>query len=34
VQTVTYSEAAWVSLEALWDTGYKTKGGLIKYHLL
>ena len=34
VQTVTYSEAAWVSLEALWETGYKTKGGFIKYHLL
>ncbi|MDD2978366.1 MAG: hypothetical protein PHN80_00195 [Hespellia sp.] len=31
VKTVTYGEAQWLSLEELWDTGHKERGGLILF---
>ena len=33
VKTVTYSSYLWVSLRQLWDTGYKTRGGLVLYRI-
>ena len=31
VLTLTYSEAKWVKLDALWETGYSPRGGLILF---
>lgn len=31
VKAVTYGKAAWLDLDALWNTGYERKGGLILY---
>ena len=31
VQTVTYGEKRWVSLEGLWNTGLERRGGLVLY---
>ena len=33
VKTVTYSSYLWVSLRQLWDTGCKTRGGLVLYRI-
>lgn len=33
VKVVTYSKAAWLFLDELWDTGYSQRGGLILYNL-
>ena len=33
VRTVTYSSYLWVSLEQLWETGHKMRGGLILYRI-
>lgn len=31
VKAVTYSSYRWLDLDTLWDSGYKTKGGIIIY---
>lgn len=33
VRAVTYGQAFWLDLRALWDTGYEQKGGLIKLRI-
>lgn len=33
VQTATYGEALWFSLEEMWNTGFEEKGGLIGYEI-
>ena len=33
VKAVTYGRARWLSLKALWDTGFPEKGGLVLIHL-
>lgn len=33
VKAVTYGNFRWLSLDALWDTGYPKKGGMILYEL-
>lgn len=34
VKIVSYGEYMWLSLDALWNTGYSRRGGLIKFTLL
>lgn len=33
VKAVTYSSYRWLSLKALWNTGYQRRGGFVLYHI-